>query len=553
MNGLQLISLGGMGSVTQNMFMYQYENEILLVDCGIGFPDSYMPGVDVLIPDISYLMEQLEAGNQIVGMIFSHGHDDHIAAAPYLFGRLPEFPIYASPLTARFAEERLRDGGINRAITAIHDTNPVRISQHFTVRFIPVTHSVPDTRHIAIYTPEGVIYHGSDFKLDPTPVDGIPTDEETIKAIGQDGVLCMLIDSLRVERNEMTPSEKTVGPYLEKIMAETEGKYIVTLMSSHIHRIQQVVDAAAKYNRKVSFIGRSVEQNVRLAIDLKKLHVPKGMLVDKRDIGDFKDAELAVIVAGSQGQEGSSLMRAIYGEHPILTIKPTDTVVFSADAIPGNETDFYGAVDELFRNQVHVIYPAIMPGIHSSGHAGLPEQKEILSWVHPKYVMPIGGADRHRYQFRNAVALPLGYSHDKVLLPLSGQILSIENETVIPGKVINLQPQIVDGLGIGDVGPIVLSDRRTLGQAGIVVVVIPRDRSGFLLREITVVSRGFIFMKDAEEVVEFIKQAAAETIAEQKQHVKDDELRRVVERRISRKLYKIIQREPMVVPVILDV
>jgi ribonuclease J len=553
MSQLKVIALGGMGNVTQNMFVYEYEDEILLVDCGIGFPDSYMPGVDILIPDIRYVMEALEKGKRIVGMVFTHGHDDHIAAAPYLLPRLPEFPLFASPLTARFAEERIKDGGITRNVTAVTNTDPVKISNNFSVRFSPVTHSVPDTRHVAISTPEGIIYHGSDFKLDPTPVDGVKTDETTIRAISKEGVLCMMIDCLRVERSEETPSEMTVGPYLDATMKDTQGKYIITLMSSHIHRIQQAVDAAHTHNRKVAFIGRSVEQNVRLAIDLKKLEIPKGVMIDKREMADFKDSELCVIVAGSQGQEGSSLMRAIYGEHPMLEIRQNDTVVFSADAIPGNEMGYYEAIDELTRNRVHVLYPSIMPGLHSSGHASMPEQRTVLSWVQPKYVMPVGGADRHRYKFHELVAAPLGYAQNQVLVPKSGEILGFEGGQVSSVDTLTLQPQIVDGLGIGDVGPVVLSDRRTLGQAGIVVVVMPRHKREFLLRELEVVSRGFIFMKDAEEVVEYIKQTVAEIVAETKGQIKDEELRRLVERRLSRKLYKIIQREPMIVSVILDV
>ncbi len=554
MSKLKILALGGMGSVTQNMFVYEYEDELLLVDCGIGFPDSYMPGVDVLIPDTRYVMDALEKGKQIVGQVFTHGHDDHIAASPYIYPRLPEFPIYASPLTARFAEARLHDGGIPRKVTTVHDTTPVKIGSYFSVRFIPVTHSVPDTRHVAITTPEGVIYHGSDFKLDPSPVDGQVSDEKTIREVGEQGVLAMLIDCLRVERDEETPTERSVGPHLAATMAETKGKYIITLMSSHIHRIQQVIDAAATHGRRIAFIGRSVEQNIKLALEMKKLSMPQGMQVDKRELGNYKDSELCVVVAGSQGQEGSSLMRAIFGEHPMLDIKSTDTVVFSADAIPGNEVHYYEAIDELARNKVHVLYPAIMPGLHSSGHASMSEQRTLLDWVKPKYVMPVGGADRHRYKFFELVAQPLGYTQDKVLLPESGEILAFENQIVSSLDTINLQPQIVDGLGIGDVGPVVLSDRRTLGQAGIVVVVIPRHKRDFLLREVSVVSRGFIFMKDAEEVVEFIKQTVAEIISENtKANFKDEELRRIIERRLSRKLYKIIQREPMIVPVILDI
>ncbi len=553
MSTLKMVALGGMGSVTQNMFVYEYEDEILLVDCGIGFPDSYMPGVDVLIPDIRYLLSELEQGKRIVGLVFSHGHDDHIAAAPYILQYLPEFPLYGSPLTARFAEGRMSDGGINREVKMVTTSEVIKISEYFSFQLIPVTHSVPDTRHVVIRTPEGIIYHGSDFKLDASPVDGVKTDEEAIRAIGNEGVLCMNIDSLRVERTEKTPSEAAVGPILLRLMKGTTGKHIVTLMSSHIHRIQQVVDAAEQLGRRVVFIGRSVEQNVKAAVDLKKLHLKPGTMVDKKDMGDYPDSELCVIVAGSQGQEGSSLVRAAFGEHPVLQIKPSDTVVFSADVIPGNELGYYAAIDELFKNGVHVLYPDIEPQIHSSGHASRPEQFEVLKWVHPRYVLPIGGADRHRYLFNQAVVEAQIVEPEQVLLPNSGEIIGFSQGAVRSVDTLTLQPQVVDGLGVGDVGPVVLSDRRALSQAGMVVVVIPRNHHEYLLKEMTVVSRGFIFMREAQEVIEFMKQTVAEIIAEQGDALKDDELKKTIERRLARKLYKIIKREPLIVAVILDV
>lgn len=553
MHTLKMVALGGMGSVTQNMFVYEYEDEILLVDCGIGFPDSYMPGVDVLIPDIRFLLSELEQGKRIVGLVFSHGHDDHIAAAPYILQYLPEFPLFGSPLTARFAEGRMSDGGINREVKTVSTSEVIKISEYFSFQLIPVTHSVPDTRHVVIRTPEGIIYHGSDFKLDASPVDGVKTDEAAIRAIGDEGVLCMNIDSLRVERTEQTPSEAAVGPVLLRLMKGTTGKHIVTLMSSHIHRIQQVIDAAEQLGRRVVFVGRSVEQNVKAAVDLKKLHLKPGTMVDKKDMGDYADSELCVIVAGSQGQEGSSLVRAAFGEHPVLQIKPSDTVVFSADVIPGNELGYYAAIDELFKNGVHVLYPDIEPQIHSSGHASRPEQFEVLKWVHPRYVLPIGGADRHRYLFNQAVVEAGIVEAEQVLLPNSGEIIGFSQGAVRSIDTLTLQPQVVDGLGVGDVGPVVLSDRRALSQAGMVVVVIPRNRHEYLLKEMTVVSRGFIFMREAQEVIEFMKQTVAEIIAEQGEALKDDELKKTIERRLARKLYKIIKREPLIVAVILDV
>jgi len=552
MSELKIIPLGGMGNVTQNMFVYEYEDELLIVDCGIGFPDIQMPGVDVLIPDTSYLLTKIEQGKQIVGMILTHGHDDHIGALPYILPELPIFPIFASPLTAAFAENRMRDGGIDREITVITNNLPFRITEFFKAQAFNMTHSVPDTRHYAIHTPEGIIYHGSDFKLDKAPVDGILPDYDGIRSVAEKGILCMMIDCLRVERNEWSKSESTVGPSLEHELETTQGMFIVTLMSSHIHRIQQTVDAAKKHGRKVIFIGRSVEQNVEAALGLGKLQIDAEMMVNKRELNNFQPRDLCIIIAGSQGQEGSSLMRAVYGDHPVIQIRPQDKVIFSADAIPGNELNYFGAIDELCRNGISVVYPDISPNLHQSGHAAAPEQQELLAMVKPKFVMPVGGADRHRVKFFEFVAEKLGYSKSQVLVPENGAIVSFENGKASTKDTILLRPRSVDGLGIGDVGPAVLSDRRALSQAGIIVVVIPRMHGQLDLRNITVISRGFVFMKDAEEVINFIKSSTAEIVSELGPKAKEEEIRRSIEKRLARKVYKIIKREPLIVPVIVE-
>lgn len=553
MPAVQLLPLGGMGSVTQNMFAYVYEDDILIVDCGIGFPDMQMPGVDVLIPDTRFLHQLLEEGKTIVGMVLTHGHDDHIAATPYILPELPTFPIFASALTAGFAENRMADGGLKRTITIPKDRQWTRVSDAFSILAIPVTHSVPDTRHYAIKTPEGIIYHGADFKLDKSPVDGVVSDEQTIAKLGDEGILLTLIDCLRVEKREWVPSESTVGPVLARALQETKGKVVVTLMSSHIHRIQQTVDAAVKDGRKVVFVGRSVEQNVDVALRLHKLHVPQGIVVDKRDIRQVPDSKLCVIIAGSQGQEGSSLVRAVYGDHPVISITQDDKVIFSADAIPGNEIPYFDAIDELSRNRVEVIYPDVEPDIHESGHASAPEQQHLLELTKSKYVMPIGGADRHRVKFISYVAEPAGYAPNQVVLPVHGEVVEIEDGKVNFGARLQFQPRIVDGLGVGDVGPRVLSDRRVLGSAGMIVLLIPRAKGKLDLRKITVLSRGFVFMQEAGEVVSFIKEQTATIIANMPPKTKDEELKKAVERKLGRKLFKVIRREPMIMVEFLSV
>jgi ribonuclease J len=361
----------------------------------------------------------------------------------------------------------------------------------------------------------------------------------------------MLVDCLRVERSNWSPSESTTGPAIEETMRDTHGKFIITLMSSHIHRIQQTIFAAKEHQRKVVFIGRSVEQNIEIALALGKLDIPREMMIDKRDMDDYRDSELCVIIAGSQGQEGSSLMRAVFGEHRSVRINPSDKVVFSANAIPGNELNYYGAIDELASNSVEVIYPDIKPNLHQSGHAGAAEQKELVSIINPQYVMPIGGQDRHRVLFKKVVAKPLGFKDNQVLLPNDGQVIMFSQGNYSIKKKFDIKPRMVDGKGIGDVGPVVLADRRALNEAGIIVLVMPRIKGRFDLKNMLVVSRGFVFMKEAEEVIQFIKEETAKVV-DGKKKISDQKLKQAIERRLSRKLYKIIQREPLIVPVIYE-
>lgn len=549
--GVRLIALGGVGEVTQNMYLYQYEEEMLLVDCGIGFPSQRMPGVDVVIPDISYVLEQLELGNHLVGMILTHGHDDHIAALPYLLPHLPNFPIYGSPLTIGFARQRIAETNLTPDFRVIQPLQQFVLGSNFSAKAFRVTHSVPDTMHYAISTPSGIIYHGSDFRLDPTPVGNQASQLSDIAQLQSEKVICMLIDSLRVERPKRSESESIVGPQIEKTMMQTEGKFIVTLMSSHIHRIQQVADAAKKHGRKMVFIGRSVEQNVKIALDLGLLHIEPSQIVDKRDSDQLRDVNACLVVAGSQGQEGSSLIRAISGEHPMLQIKPTDTVVFSADAIPGNERAYFGAIDELANNGVNVIYPDVNPDLHKSGHASAEEQRELVELIKPMRLMPIGGANRHRHKFKEFVAAPLGYSENQVLLPSSGEVLLISESEVKVTDVTVLRPSIVDGLGIGDVGPSVLSDRRSLGDAGIVVVLIPKKQGKIQPKSVRVISRGFVFMQQADDVVEFIIKTTQEIISSLPK-TNEKEVIKSIERRLGRRLYKTIRREPLIVASIIE-
>ncbi len=551
MNKLRIIPLGGMGNVTKNMYVYEYGNEILLVDCGIGFPELNMHGIDLLIPDITYVKEQVEAGKKIVGMILTHGHDDHIAATGYIIPELPDFPIYASPLTAAFAEQRMGDHGLQKTVNVVRERIPFRLGV-FEIEAMIMTHSVPDTRHYLIRTPEGNIYHGTDFKIDLTPVDGILPDFDRITSVGKEGVMCMLMDCLRVERPGFTASESTVRQALEREMYGVKGKVIVTLMSSHLHRVQQAVDVAIEMGRKVAFIGRSVEQNVEIALQLKKLDIPRKEIVSKREIEKYADNKLCLFVAGSQGQEGSSLIRAIFGEHPQLRISKSDAVIFSADVIPGNEQAFYGAIDELSRTGVKVSYPDIADDLHVSGHAAATEQQLLIAMVRPQYLFPIGGANRHRNLFKD-LAENMGYKASEVVLPSDGQVVEFSNGVYNKGEKLILRDLMVDGKGVGDIGTVVLADRKVMSQDGMIVVVLPTYKDQIDFSKIEIISRGFVFMKDAQPLIEEIKLLIKDIVEEAlKQDASREEIKKKLEKKLTKELDKATGRTPLVLPVFME-
>ncbi|HSW90115.1 MAG TPA: ribonuclease J [Patescibacteria group bacterium] len=537
MSSLRIIPLGGMGNVTKNMFCYEYGDEMLLVDCGIGFPESSMLGVDVLIPDVTYVRNRLSEGAHIVGMCLTHGHDDHIAALPYIVPQLPDFEIYGSPLTAAFATARMEDAGITKEVHVM----PYREQLHlgsFQIEFVHLTHSVPHTTHLLIDTPEGLVYHGSDFKFDLTPADGRWPDFGAIANAGERGVLCLLSDCLRVERTGWSPSESVLKDSFEREIVDCKGKFIVTLMSSNVDRIGILAKVAMEHDRKLVFVGRSVEQNVEIAQQLGVLKIPKSEIVYKKKMDQYGDDKLCVVVAGSQGQPGSSLVRAVFGEHPMLSVGPRDKVVFATDAIPGNETNVSQAIDELSRNGIDVAYSDISPGLHVSGHAAAQEQQLLIAMTNPKYLFPIGGDDRHRVEYRK-MAERMGYRAGDVLLPKDGEVVEFENERAAKGETLALKSLMVDGLGVGDVGSAVLHDRKTMAEEGMVVIIISKD-------DIEVVSRGFVFMRTAKEIISAIKE---ETKAVVEQGGDEGEMRRSIEKKLTKRLDEMIGRTPLILPV----
>lgn len=543
---VRIIPLGGMGKVTNNMFVYEYLDgtieERLIVDCGIGFPEEEMLGADLLVPDTSYLKGK---EHTIVGLCLTHGHDDHIAGLPYVLPQLKaDFPIFASKLTAGFAQGNFKEFGINKKVEFYPDRSFTL--GHFQIDPVQMTHSVPETKHLAITTPEGVIYHGSDFKLDWTPIDGKTPDLQKIAAYGQGKILALLIDCLRVENKGYSASESTIGESLMREIRDVPGKVIVTTMSSNIHRVQQAIDAAASFNRKIAFIGRSMEDNVKIAQLLDVLTIPEKSYINKKNIKKHKDNNLCLIVAGSQGQVGSTLQRIAKNDHDLVHIKPGDHVIFSADPIPGNESYVYKTIDDLAKLGATISYSDIQDDLHVSGHASADELRLMLTLLKPQFLIPIGGTYRHMNQFK-VLATHMGWNNENVVLLESGQILGLSpNHSWIDDKI-RLKTIIVDGLGIGDVGPLVLKDRRKMAESGMIVVSIPVDKNtNQVLARPEVATRGFVFARENQELLEKIKDEVIKDFPEQ-YNIRDwKKDRDKATENLERFIFIETQREPLI-------
>lgn len=546
---LKIFPMGGISGVTKNLFLYEYENDIIMVDCGIGFPDEEMLGVDFLIPDTRYLVERLAQGATLQAIFLTHGHDDHIAALGHVLREIDaDPPIYASPLTAEFAMTRMLDQGLEKKVQYFNEGSmKAGVFEFETVR---VTHSIPDTRHFAIHTPEGVIYHGSDFKFDITPVDGIASDYQKIAEIGREGVLCALIDCLRIERPTPTPSESSIHQALRREFYDVEGKIFVTLMSSSIHRIQQVIDAAEEFGRKVTFIGRSVEQNVRTAADMGILEIPPSIVVDKRDLDGIPDNELCVIIAGSQGQPGSSLVQAVFGTHRYVNINRGDKVVFSSEPIPGSEKNVYRTVNEISAQGIEVIYSDMHTGLHVSGHASEYEQFTLVEMLQPEYVFPVGGEERHRVLF-GLKAMEHGYKPSNIVLPKEGKWVEfIGNKMRYSDEVVELRERTVDASGVASVIASDLEARSRLSENGVLVLSMA-EQGGVIDRDHMWVDMRGVSLSDEysrDQLIEVVKSTAVKFV--EGSEMKFGEFNRKLERELNKVISKQLGSSPVVVVVV---
>ncbi|MBQ7292772.1 MAG: RNase J family beta-CASP ribonuclease [Clostridia bacterium] len=549
---LKIISLGGLNEIGKNLTVFEYENDMIIVDCGLGFPDDDMPGVDLVIPDFSYLEENRE---KIRGVLLTHGHEDHIGAIPYLL-RVLNPPIFGTNLTLGIIKNKLLEHQLPNEpkLQRVNAGDKIRLGA-FDIEFIHVNHSIADACALAIETPLGTVIHTGDFKLDVTPIDGEMMNITRLGEIGNEGVLALLCESTNAERPGYTPSEKKVGRSLDYIFNTNEDKRIViATFSSNVHRVQQIIDTSVRYGRKVAITGRSMINIVGAAVELGYMSVPENVLVDIAEIRRFKPEELTLITTGSQGEPMSALYRMAFGEHAQVSLGTSDLVVLSSSAIPGNEKLVGRIINELSKNGVKVLHDSVVE-VHVSGHACQEELKLMQALTKPQYFIPIHGEYRHLAANRE-LALDMGMSPDSIFISDIGKVLEIDakgarfNGTVQAGNV------LVDGYGVGDVGNIVLRDRKHLSQDGLIVIVAAIEHDlGLLVSGPDVVSRGFVYVRESESLMDNMKTKTAEIIENELKRSKVDriQLKNKVKDDLAKYIYQQTKRKPMIIPIIMDV
>ncbi len=547
---VRLVSLGGVGNVTKNMYVYEYEDDIIIIDCGVSFPEEGMLGVDLVIPDISYLRDKK---SKIRGIIVSHGHEDHIGALPYLWQEL-DVPIYSQKLTcglirAKFTEHKLPKDKIH----VLNINDHIKLGA-FDISFYRVAHSIPDATGVVIDTPIGTLIHQSDFKMDWTPVNGQVTDIAKVAEVSKKGVLFMTVDSLRVERAGFNPSEKPIQQTFERIEKKSQGKILITMTSSNLTRVQQVINVAVESGRKLALVGRSVESTFQVAQDLGYINVPPGLVIAQEEIRRFPDKKMIILIAGSQGQPESALSRVANHAHKYIQLKALDCVVVSADPIPLSMNAQLAMIDNFAKQNIEVYWSVVEPNLHVGGHATKEEIMMMLNLVKPKYVLPIGGSFRHMWAFARMVE-ELGYDKNQVVLPQDGQVIEISQSGVRMVGHIDLYNVYVDGLSVGDVGSVVLRDRQTMAEEGIVIVLLPiNQQTGKIIGAPEIISRGFVFEKSSEDLLDAALEIVKSCLTEQSESGPHDSryLRHQIEENLDKFFYQEMKRRPMIITIVQD-
>jgi len=550
---LSFIPLGGIGDVTRNMYLYEYRDQILIVDCGIGFADETMIGVDLMLPDITYL---LKTQKKIVGMVLSHGHEDHIGALPFVLPQLPDFPIFATPLTAALANEKLKEFGVTKSVQSVpFESNKEILRGDFSISFIRITHSVPDSSNIFIKTPIGNFYHGSDFKLDLTPADGKKADFHKITKLASLGVTCLLSDCLGAERDGFTPSEISLTENFEKELRECKGKFIVTTYSSNISRLNQAIEVAVKFNRRVCFIGRSLIKAKEVAQRLGYLHLEEHDEIAVEDLKNYKENTYMLLVAGSQGQENSGMARIANGEHKDVKLTADDVVIFSADPIPGNEVLVNSLIDTIAKRGAKAVYSSHTGAFHVSGHGFSHDLMLMMSLVKAKKLLPIGGAFKQMVAYKK-IAKQLGYEDRDIFLIGDGQevIFSKDNPQPKLGRKINISHVYVDQVSGEEIESYVLRDRQKLSTEGIVIIIVEIETaSATLVDRPEIIAKGFS-QKDTivlQKVLSTLVQEIIKTTF--KEGVNQAYLRKRIIVTAEQQVFKALRRRPLFLPIMIEV
>ena len=548
---LKIIPLGGLLEIGKNITVFEYEDEIVIIDCGIAFPEDDMLGVDLVIPDISYLEKNKE---KIKGMIITHGHEDHIGGIPYFLKQI-NVPIYATKLTAGLISNKLEEHKLLKStkLKVVNQGEKINLGK-MKVEFIRSCHSIPDAVALAIHTPVGVVVHTGDFKVDYTPIDNQRIDLGRLAELGNKGVLALLSDSTNSERKGYTMSESTVGEVFDKLFLNCTKRIVVATFASNIHRIQQIVDSAVKYNRKVSVCGRSMINVIKTAVELGYIKVPENTFIDIDMINSYTDEQLVILTTGSQGEAMSALTRMATGEHKKVEITPNDLVIISATPIPGNEKLVSKVIDDLMQIGAEVVYSSLAD-IHVSGHACQEEQKLMLSLVRPKFFLPVHGEYR-QLMVHARTAVSLGVPPENIFIMNNGRVMEInENSAKMTGTV-QSGKILIDGLGVGDVGNIVLKDRQHLSQDGLIIIVITMDsNTGEVLAGPDIISRGFVYVKESENLMDEVKRTVQRELYKcEEKGIKDwSSIKSALKDGLRDYVFAKTKRNPMILPIIMEV
>ena len=549
---LKIIPLGGLNEIGKNMTVFEYGDDIFVVDCGIAFPDDDMPGVDLVIPDTAYLEKNKD---RVRGIVITHGHEDHIGALPFVLKKI-NVPVYGTKLTIGLIENKLKEHNILSSckLNRMKPGDIIKLGKSFSVEIIRSNHSIAGAVALAIKTPVGIVVHTGDFKIDSTPIEGEMIDLTRLGELGREGVLLLMSDSTNVERKGYTMSESTVGGKFDEIFKNCSKRIIVATFASNVHRVQQIINAAAKYGRKVAVSGRSMENVVEVAIMLGYMTIPEKTLISIDDIKRYRDDQLVIVTTGSQGEAMSALFRMAYSDHRKVELTPNDLIIISASPIPGNEKTISRVINELFRHGTEVIYESLAE-VHVSGHACQEELKMMLALTKPKFFMPVHGEYRHLHRHLQ-LGMQMGIDERNIFIMENGRVLEIDNNSA---KMLGMVPSgklLVDGLGVGDVGNIVLRDRKHLSNDGLIVCVVSiSEDTGEIVAGPDIISRGFVYVREAEDLMEearkVTKAALDKCIA--KGATDWSALKLAMRNALSDFMFAKTKRSPMLLPVVMEV